>query len=370
MESCNDYDRCASNYEKYTFMRKIYILFILLTGSQLTFGQSRAEKVGLISNEIHNKYPNVAISIGLIDSGKQYFFNYGKISRNSKVDVDENTIYEIGSTTKLFTANLIAQAQNEGKLKIDDFIDNYLPKDYKLSNDIKNKLKISDLASHQSGLPDLDFKKLMEINPKQPLDITKESIGSVFNDSTKLIDYGCYRYSNLSYILLGVILENVYHQDYWTLVKEKILVPTQMNSTFTTADNIKNKVVGYDINGNEQEYFNWNSLSAPAGLLKSNTADMTKLLDIILYGNGKISKTTAITEKTFFKNTRSEICFGQEVERNEDDFFFYKTGDTFACSSVIAYDKKTDWGIIIIINQHNSNLIRDLILTNYEKALK
>lgn len=351
-------------------MRKIYTLFILLMLSQLTFSQSRAEKVKLISKEIHNKYPEVAISIGFIDYGKQYFFNYGKISRDSDIDVDKNTIYEIGSITKLFTAILIVQAQDEGRLKIDDFIDDYLPKDYKLSDDDKGKLKISDLASHQSGLPDLNFKKLIEINPKQPLDITKESICSVFNDSTKLVDYGCYRYSNLGYILLGLILENVYHKDYWTLVKEKILVPAQMNNTFKTAVNVKNKVIGYDMNGNEQDYFNWNSLSAPAGLLKSNTSDMTKLLTILLYGKGEISKTTTITEQTFFKNTRSEICFGQEVERNGDDFFFYKTGDTFACSSVIAYDKKTDWGIIILINQHNSNLIRDLILTNYEKALK
>ncbi len=345
-------------------------MLVLLTSYQFTFCQSRVEKVELISNEIHNKYPNVAISIGLIDSGKQYFFNYGKISRDSEIDADKNTVYEIGSITKLITANLIAQAEEEGKLKIDDLIDYYLPEDYKLSDNIKNKLKISDLASHQSGLPNLDFKELMDINPKQPLDITKKSIFSVFNDSTKLIDYGCYRYSNLSYILLGLILENVYHEDYWTLVKDKILVPTKMNSTFTKADNEKNKVVGYDINGVEQDFFIWNSLSAPAGLLKSNTSDMTKLLNVLLYGDGKVSKATAITEKTFFKNTRSEICFGQEVERNGDDFFFYKTGDTFACSSIIAYDKQTDWGMIIIINQHNSNLIRDLSLSLYKEALK
>ena len=71
----------------------------------------------------------------------------------------------------------------EGKLKIDNFIDNYLPKEYILSEKIKGKLKISDLASHQSGLPDFDFGKLIELNPKQPLDIRKEAIHSIINDS-------------------------------------------------------------------------------------------------------------------------------------------------------------------------------------------
>lgn len=351
-------------------MKILKSIFILLITSQFAFAQSRANKIKLISQEIHNKNPEVGISIGFIDHGKQYFFNYGKVSRNSELEVNENTIFEIGSTTKLLTANLIAQAQDEGKLKIDDIVDSYLPSEYKLSEYIRGKLKISDLASHQSGLPDLDFKKLMELDPKQPLNITKETIHSIINDSTKLLDYGSYRYSNISYILLGLILENVYNKDYQTLVKEKILVPAKMEQTVTTALNVKNKVIGYDINGVEQDYFDWNSLSAPAGLLKSNTSDMTKLLNILLSDREKISKATAITEKTLFKNTKSEICLGQEIERNGDDIFFYKTGDTFACSSVIAYDKKSNWGIIILINQHNSNLIRDLILTNYEQALK
>lgn len=345
-------------------------IIILLITSQFAFAQSRAKKIELISQEIHNKNSEVGISIGFIDHGKQYFFNYGKVSRNSELEVNENTIFEIGSITKLLTANLLAQAQNEGKLKIDDIIDSYLPSEYKLSENVRGKLKISDLASHQSGLPDLDFKKLMELAPKQPMDITKETIHSIINDSTKLLDYGSYRYSNISYILLGMILENVYSKDYEILLKEKIFVPAMMKQTLTTALNVENKVIGYDINGVEQDYFDWNSLSAPAGLIKSNTSDMTKLLNILLLDEGKISKATSITEKTLFKNTKSEICLGQEIERNGDGFFFYKTGDTLGCSSVIAYDRKSDWGIIILINQRNSNLIRDLILTNYDQALR
>lgn len=346
----------------------VIILLVIIT-SQFAFGQSRAKKIDSISQAIHNKNPEVGISIGFIDNGKEYFFNYGKISRKSKLDVDENTIYEIGSVTKLLTANLLAQAQGEGKLKIDDFIDNYLPEEYILSEKIKGKLKILDLASHQSGLPDFDFKNLMELNPNQPLDISKETVHSIINDSTELLDYGNYRYSTISYVLMGMILENIYAKDFDRLVKEKILVPSQMENTLTTDYNVKNKVIGYDINGAEQEYFNWNSLSAPAGLLKSNTSDMTKFLKKLLSNEGKISKATTITENTFYKNTQREIGFGQQIEQNGDDTFFYKTGDTFSGSSILAYDKKSNWGIIILINQHNSDLIRDLINTNYEQAL-
>lgn len=155
-----------------------------------------------------------------------------------------------------------------------------------MSEKIKGKLKISDLASHQSGLPDFDFGKLIELNPKQPLNISKEAIHFIINASTELSDYGNYRYSNISYVLLGIMLENIYSKSFDKLVKEKILIPSKMNNTLTTDFNVKNKVVGHDINGVQQDYFVWNSLFAPAGLLKSNTSDMSKLLKTLLLNKG------------------------------------------------------------------------------------
>lgn len=351
-------------------MKIIVSVVILLISGQLAIGQSREKKIDSICQAIYNKNPEVGISIGFIDNGKEYFFNYGKISRESDLKVDENTIYEIGSITKLFTANLMAQAQDEGKLKIDDFIDNYLPNEYILSENIKGKLKISDLASHQSGLPDFDFGKLIELNPEQPLDISKDAIHSIINDSTELSDYGNYRYSNISYVLMGIMLENIYSKSFDKLLREKILIPSKMNNTLTTDFNVKNKVAGHAINGVQQDYFVWNSLFAPAGLLKSNTSDMSKLLKILLTNKGDIGKATSITEQTFYKNTQKEIGFGQEIERNGNDTFFYKAGDTFSCSSIFAYNKKSNWGIVIMINYKNSDLIRELINTIYERALR
>ncbi|MEN2401034.1 serine hydrolase domain-containing protein [Flavobacterium sp. MC2016-06] len=351
-------------------MKTITSVLILFITSQLVSGQAAAKKIDSICRAISNKNPEVAISIGFVENGTTSFFNYGKISKESKVAVDENTIYEIGSVTKLLTGNLIAQANNEGKLKIDDFIDDYLPKEYVLSKEIKGTIKISDLASHQSGLPNFDFKKLMELNPKQPLDISKESVHALINENTKLIDYGSYRYSNISYTLMGMILEKVYAKSFEEVLKEKILLPAKMENTLTSSFNVKNKVTGYEFNGAAQDFFNWNSLIAPAGLLKSNTADLTKLLKILLSNKGEIAKATPIAETTFFKNTEREVGFGQQMERNGDDVYFYKTGNTMGCASIFAYDKKSNWGMVILLNHNNSNLIGELINTNYDQVLK
>ena len=351
-------------------MKIIKLLDIFLLFSQLCVGQSRAKKIDSISQIIHSKNPEVAISIGFIDHGKEYFFNYGTLSKTSSKKVNETTIYEIGSITKLLTANLIAQAQLEGRLAIDDPIGNYFPSKYKLPKNILETIKISDLGSHQSGLPDFDFQKLMKSNPKQPLAITDRILHDILNDSTSLIDYGNYRYSNISYTILGLILEKVYNKDFDQILQEKIVKPAKLKNTLTKLYHVENRVTGYDIEEKKQDYFIWNHLTAPAGLLKSNTKDMVKFIKVLISGKNQIAAATKLTERTFYKNTRREIGLGQEMARDNEDLFFYKTGDTFACSSILTYDKKFEWGMVILVNQHNSDLIRDLINTNYEAVLK
>ena len=70
---------------------------------------------------------NCGISIGISQKGKNYFYNYGEIKRDSKIAPDSNSIYDIGSITKTFTALLLAKAVTENKCKLEDDIRKYLP---------------------------------------------------------------------------------------------------------------------------------------------------------------------------------------------------------------------------------------------------
>lgn len=117
--------------------------------NQFAFGPPREKKIDSFSQVTQIKGPEAGINLGFIDNRNKYFSNYGKISRKSKLDLDGNTIYENGSVTKLFHPTLLSQDQYKGKLKIEDFMDNYLPEEHILSKKIQDKLKISDLASHQ-----------------------------------------------------------------------------------------------------------------------------------------------------------------------------------------------------------------------------
>ncbi|MCZ8214860.1 MAG: serine hydrolase, partial [Cyclobacteriaceae bacterium] len=136
-------------------------LAVLLLTSTFTFAQNISQRIDSLIKDNYQKNPDISVSVGYIKNNEAFFTAYGKLSKESQIDVDKNSIFELASITKILTSNLIAQAAIENKVKLDDYIDNYLPEQYVLDKNLKNKIKIADLASHQSGLPDIDFGKLI-----------------------------------------------------------------------------------------------------------------------------------------------------------------------------------------------------------------
>lgn len=347
----------------------LFLAALLLLGN-FSFGQDIYKKIDSIIKDNHQKNPAVGVSVGFINNGKEYYTAYGKLSKDSQTDINKYSVFEIASITKILTSNLIAQAVMEHKIKIDDYIDNYLPKDYILQKNLKNKIKISDLASHQSGLPDIDFAKLIELNPQQPVsNVTEKTLADMVNSCTELIDYGKYRYSTIGYTLLGQILEKIYGKSYDEIISAKMIKPLQMTNTLTKDFNVKNITTGYNPNGDTQEFFKWN-VTACAGLVKSNAADMVKFLKVVLNKENTVAKAAIITEKIFYKDEKREMGLGTNIVTDDKNTIYIKTGDSMGQSSIICYNRAKNWGIIILLNQRNSKMRQNLLNEIYETVLK
>jgi CubicO group peptidase (beta-lactamase class C family) len=345
-------------------------LAVLLVTSTFSFGQDIFQRIDSIIKDNYQKNPNVSISVGLIKNNEAFFTSYGKLSKESPIDIDKNSLFELASITKILTSNLIAQASVENKIKLDDYIDNYLPKQYVLDKNLKNKIKISDLASHQSGLPDIDFGKLIEINPQQPVsNVTEKTLTDLINTCTELKDYGKYRYSTIGYTLLGQILEKVYGKSYDVIIREKILVPLKMTQTLTKDFNVKNKVMGYNLDGGAQELFEWN-VTAPAGLVKSNATDMITYLKAVLNTETKVGIAAMITEKIIYKDEKREMGLGLNIVIDDKNTIYMKSGDSMGQCSILCYNRVENWGIIILLNQRNSKMRQDLLNKINDTVLK
>lgn len=348
-----------------TKMKTLGTLIVVLFLFNMSYGQDVFNRIDSIVKSNHLKNPNISISVGFINNDAEFYTSYGHLSRVSDVKVDKNSVFEIASITKILTANLIAQAEIEGKLNINDFIDNYLPKQYQLHEHLQNKIRISDLASHQSGLPDIDFRQLIASNPQQPVSsVTEASLALLINNAKELIDYGNYRYSTVGYILLGQILKNIYGKPYASIFEEKMIQPLKLKGTFTNNFKTTNRTTGYNPDGGVQEFFEWN-VTAPAGLIKSNAVDMVTYLKAVLGATNSIADASILSENPFYSKNGREMGLGLSIIKDGENEFFFKTGDSMGQSSIIGYDRKNNWGIIILINQRESQLIKTLFSEVY-----
>nr|WP_315157436.1 serine hydrolase domain-containing protein [uncultured Flavobacterium sp.] len=351
-------------------MKSLQFLAVLVVTSTISFGQNSARKIDSIIKDSYQKNPNVGISVGFVSNNEKYFTSYGNLNAESQIKIDKNSIFEIASITKILTSNLIAQAVIDNKIKTADYIDGFLPKQYVLHENLRNKIKISDLASHQSGLPDIDFGKLIELNPQQPIsNVTQETLTALINNCSELKDYGKYRYSTIGYTLLGQILEKVYNKSYDEIIREKIITPLKMTSTLTKDFNVKNRTVGHNPEGGIQEFFNWN-VTAPAGLVKSNASDMVAYLKAVLNNKTSVGKAAIITEKIFYKDEKREMGLGTNIMTDDKNTIYMKSGDSMGQSSIVCYDRAKNWGIIILLNQRNSKMRQNLLNEIYDTVLK
>jgi CubicO group peptidase (beta-lactamase class C family) len=156
---------------------------------------------------------------------------FGYVNSKTDTPADTTNIYRIGSITKTFTATLLMQLAEEGKVKLDDLVENYVP-------EIKNlvgyadygKITFRQLASHTSGLNrepglrDADVGPLDEWENKVLASIPQSSFNSKAGEQ--------FLYSNIGYAILGLALERVSGVPYLQMVKERIFTPLHMNDSF------------------------------------------------------------------------------------------------------------------------------------------
>ncbi|MES2279054.1 MAG: serine hydrolase [Bacteroidota bacterium] len=152
-----------------------------------------------------------------------------------------NTVYQIGSTTKEFTAGVILKLAEQHQLSLDDKLSKYFPS-FKRGNEIT----IKHLLTHTSGIYEIlrDTNAVKESTRPR----SKERMLSFFINRPLDFDPGTqYAYCNSGYILLGLIIEKVTHQHYEQAVRNLILKPLGMTHSGFDFTGLKspNKAIGY-----------------------------------------------------------------------------------------------------------------------------
>jgi len=250
----------------------------------------------LIDERVDKNKTNAAMVIGFVDPNGTQFYGHGKMSNTSNATVDENTVFSIGSITKVFTTTLLADMVNKGLINLDDPIEKYLPSNVTVPQYNGHKITIEDLATHTSGLPEFpdnyclipDTSQTNSSSIEYRIDLMNCTNNYTFNqfyqglsNTTLLREPGSqFQYSSFGIGLLGHILtlkSNMSSFD--ELLKQNILDVLGMNDTsFVLSDSQKSRLAVGHFNGQELPLWDVQSPIHPAGGVYSSTSDMLKFL--------------------------------------------------------------------------------------------
>lgn len=222
---------------------------------------------------------------------------YSFISGNEKLSATDQTKYRIGSISKMFTATMIFQLIEDGKLNLTTTVDKYFPQ---LPN--ANKITISNLLNHRSGLH--NFTEDPDILTWMTQPKTQDEMLAIISKSK--VDFQPnekFSYSNSNYVVLGYIIEKASKQTFAKYLSNKITSKIGLSNTYVGAktDTKKNESFSYRfLNGWEQAPETDMSIPGGAGSLVSTPADLTKFIESLfslkLVSNSSLLQMKTITD--------------------------------------------------------------------------
>ena len=261
-----------------------------------SFNKPKLDSLMDILAEKNNAMGSLTISKnGVIVYSRAIGYSY--ISSNEKIPATNQTKYRIGSITKMFTATMIFQLIEGGKLSLTTTVDKYFPQ---LPN--ASKITISNLLNHRSGLHNFTDDPEYVTWETQPK--TQDEMLAIISKSP--VDFQpnekC-SYSNSNYVVLGYILQKISKQSYSKNLSTRITSKIGLPNTYVGAktDTKKNESFSYRfLNGWEQGLETDMSIPGAAGAIVSTPADLTKFIESLfslkLVSNSSLSQMKTLTD--------------------------------------------------------------------------
>lgn len=305
----------------------------------------------MINYTLENQ-PEGVITVGIIQNGEASYQVFGE--DGALLDLEDHD-YEVGSITKTFTSSLISKAVEEGKLNLLDTIDLHL--DLPEGNSYPT---IAELLTHTAGYDGYYFESEMIgnfLSGKNDFNgISKEKIlNKVKSISVDKEEYS-YNYSNFGFATLGLVLEEIYEDDYTSLVNSFAQEELGLENT-----EISKKA------GDLANYWDWNAQDGylPAGGIVSTISDMLKYAQIQLNEEESFIQATHSSLKTVNATTSQYEIFDIRLDSigmawvlDDENGLIWHNGATGHYNSYLGIDKENQTAVVVLSNlsaSHRAN---------------
>jgi CubicO group peptidase (beta-lactamase class C family) len=318
---------------------------------------SDAEIRELLVDHVDGQHQSVGGVVGIVTPQGRRIVAYGQPSQGAPRPLDGDTLFEIGSVTKIFTALLLADMVQRGEVALDDPVSRYLP-DVKVPERSGRKITLLDLATHTSGLPFFPSDVPLEEPAEAGRVVSKYSPEHVHRFlATYVLPYDVgsrWAYSNLGFGLLGEALARRAGLGYETLVRERITGPLGMESTAVTlSPEMETRLaVGHDARLQPAPRVDMPAFVA-AGCLRSTANDLLTLLTAFTRLRGSpLAPAMAAMLETRRPGPGLTQALGWWIVKvgPEDEGFVAFGGQTPGFATTIAYDPKTRVGVVVLSN--------------------
>ncbi len=292
-------------------MKKTFIVFVVLLISIFSFSNSVIGETGSLTAQDSNqnslsqekisqieswvsenmkagKIPGASIVI--VEGDKTvYSKGFGYSDIRTKKSVTQDTLFELGSTSKAFTALGILKLEKEGRVNLNDPVNKYIPWfKMKYSGNYRGKkidgyvnITLSQLLHHTSGIP---FKSIGDIPVSEADDALEKTVKTQVSKKLDFYPGEKFLYATINYDILGLVIQSVSGQSYEQYVKNNVLQPLGLNNTYLFRNEVsqENMSSGYKVNFLRPVKYNAPMYrgNTPAGYYISNAVDIARWLKI------------------------------------------------------------------------------------------
>ena len=324
--------------------------------AQIDLDHIKNEITKIIDYDTEIDFKNTpGFAVAIIDGDSSFVFGFGSNHPQQNTELDQHTIFEIGSVTKPITASLVNILDHKGLLSFEDKVNQYI--DVRNKNPRLDDLTINDLLTHYSGLPKLPkYIGSKQKDPQNPYaDYSKNDL-LTFYKSFIPDERRTFIYSHVNYGLLELVIEQATSLEYEDALRTYMLEPLKLSNTFVHKSEKNEALItfGFDRAGRQTKKWDFASFAGSEGL-KSN------INDLILFTKAHLGTSQTEFDGIFHKNQLPEVKTnyneriysgkGWHVFNQKKNFnIITHSGKTYGHRAYISFIKETQTAVIILSN--------------------
>lgn len=251
-----------------------------------------------------------AIGVSIVNQdGSVWVAGLGEANREKHIKADENSLFRIGSASKMFAGLSVLKLVEEGKLRLNDKLHDIAPEiAFENQWEATDPILIGHLLEHTTGWDSIPSEYANEAPDSMSLQEGLADAVRIKARKSRWVPGTRHAYSNTGPVVAAYVVEKIAHQKYEDFVQEKFFNPLQMNSStfFKTANYLQHAATPY-VNNKPQEYAKM--YSRPSSSLNSSPKDMAQLLQFFIQ-KGRINNQIVLSSESIHSMQTPQTTLG------------------------------------------------------------